>query len=169
MKGQKNRPQLKQAGDLTRRDFAAHPVWVHCHIVDYDEPWYDETDEETFRPWLGPLPVDSAQAIFLLSAEALFADGSKHRAIITPGSSEDDLGSMQPSVFLGRRWFPFWGGRPGIPQTMREDFYREARRARIGSIFPVRFSAVARMSNGVTETTVHGFYRMHEDQIVCEK
>ena len=41
-------------------DFATHPVWVSCHSVDYDEPWYDGTDEETFRPWLSEIPVADA-------------------------------------------------------------------------------------------------------------
>jgi hypothetical protein len=31
-------------------DLITHPVWVSCHSVDYDEPWYDGTNEETFRP-----------------------------------------------------------------------------------------------------------------------
>jgi len=52
------RTHLKQAGDLVAANFEAHPVWVSCHVVDYDEPWYDDTDEETFRPWLGALPLD---------------------------------------------------------------------------------------------------------------
>ena len=51
-------PTLKQFGDLSPLDFDASPVWVQCHIIDYDEPWYDDTDEETFRPWDRALPVD---------------------------------------------------------------------------------------------------------------
>jgi hypothetical protein len=47
-------PELKQFGDLTVDDFARCPAWISCHVQDYDEPWYDETDEETFRPWTGP-------------------------------------------------------------------------------------------------------------------
>lgn len=56
--GQK--PLLRQFGDLTPADFKAHPVWVNCHVIDYDESWYEETDEETFRPWLKSTPVDPA-------------------------------------------------------------------------------------------------------------
>src|SRR5260221_9118267 len=40
-------PLLKQAYDLIPDDLAHHPVWVSCHVVDYDEPWYEETDEAT--------------------------------------------------------------------------------------------------------------------------
>jgi hypothetical protein len=43
-------PILSQFGDLTSEDFDRDPVWVGCHTVDADEPWIDDTDEETFRP-----------------------------------------------------------------------------------------------------------------------
>jgi hypothetical protein len=48
--GEVNRPELKQFGDLTPADFERHPGWIGCHTADYDGAWYDETDEETFRP-----------------------------------------------------------------------------------------------------------------------
>ena len=51
-------PVLKQFGDLSPRDFADHRVWVACHVEEYDEPWYEGTDEETFGPWNGRLPVE---------------------------------------------------------------------------------------------------------------
>src|SRR5438105_433781 len=38
-------PILKQAHYLTPDDFAKYPVWINCHTTDYDEPWYEETDE----------------------------------------------------------------------------------------------------------------------------
>jgi hypothetical protein len=38
------RPNLKQFGQLIPADLASHPVWVSCYGVDYDEPWYDETE-----------------------------------------------------------------------------------------------------------------------------
>jgi hypothetical protein len=49
------KPELRQFGSLTAEDFERIPVWLACHVADYDEPWYDETDEETFRPWSGDL------------------------------------------------------------------------------------------------------------------
>jgi hypothetical protein len=64
-------PELKQFGDLVEADFRRHPVWIQCHIVDYDEPWHDETD---------------------------------------------DLGSMQPHLFVGGTLFGFWGGGFGVSQ-----------------------------------------------------
>ena len=62
------KPELKQFGDLTRKDFERCPVWIGCHTADYDEPWYDDTDEETFRPWTGALPADASQGMLLVRA-----------------------------------------------------------------------------------------------------
>jgi hypothetical protein len=36
-RGRVTRPDLKQFGDLTERDFETSPVWIGCHTVDYDE------------------------------------------------------------------------------------------------------------------------------------
>jgi hypothetical protein len=36
---------LKQFAALTIEDFAQYPVWIACHVADYDEPWYDDTDD----------------------------------------------------------------------------------------------------------------------------
>ena len=49
------KPELKSSGELSQVDFVRHPVWTNCHVADYDEPWYDDTDEETFRPFFGGL------------------------------------------------------------------------------------------------------------------
>jgi hypothetical protein len=161
-------PILKQAADLVREDFEAHPVWVHCHVMDYDEPWYGETDEETFRPWLGEVPVDPSQAIFLIRAEVVFRDGSRHPGFVSPAEAPDDIGTMQPSVFMGDRWFRFWGGMPGIPTETRQEFYRAAGRTP-DSIFPARASAHSSLSKGRSTIIVHGFYRWINGVVACER
>ena len=48
-----DRPKLKQFGHLTPDDLASHPVWVSCHSVDYDEPWYDDTENLSHFPKTG--------------------------------------------------------------------------------------------------------------------
>src|SRR5580765_579876 len=58
-------PELRQFGTLEAEDFDRHPVWIGC---DYGKPWYGQSDEETFRPWIGKLPVDPAEGIFLVRA-----------------------------------------------------------------------------------------------------
>jgi hypothetical protein len=62
----KAKPELKQFGDLTPADFERHPVWIACHWEDEGEPWYDETDEATFRPWTGALPAAPSEGMFLV-------------------------------------------------------------------------------------------------------
>ena len=78
------KPNLKQFGDLTPADFVEHPVWASVHTLDYDEPWYDETDEETFRPWIGELPVSPEDGMFLVRAKLTLADGRVLDGFITP-------------------------------------------------------------------------------------
>jgi hypothetical protein len=151
------RPELKQFGDLTPEDFQRYPVWLHCHVADYDEPWYDETDEETFRPWLGRLPADRAVGTLLVRASVVFQDGSHHVGFLTP-SADRDLGMMQPQVFVGGHLFSFWGGMPGVPEDVRRSFY-----AAIGkdpdAIFPLRVVADSGLLEGEWAVEVRGFYR----------
>jgi hypothetical protein len=60
----KQAPELVQFGALTAKHFARRPVWLGVHTVDYGEPWYDGTDEETFRPfvYVDAWPRDAGQA-----------------------------------------------------------------------------------------------------------
>lgn len=103
------KPFLKQFGDLTDRDFAQSPVWVGCHTFDYDEPWYDDTDEETFRPWTAPLPVDPADGMFLVRASFRLADGRELGGFVTPAAPNDadDLGLIQPHMNVSGTYFGF--------------------------------------------------------------
>ncbi len=163
----KKKPLLRQAGDLTAGDFQAHPVWVHCHIVDYDEPWYDETDEETFRPWDGALPVDPSHAIFLLRATLIFNDGSQHPGFLTPAEKPGDIGTMQPSVFVEDRCFAFWGGMPGVPRDSRAAFYDSTGRTAT-DIFPIRATADSSLATGEVTAILNGFYQHAGDRVICE-
>jgi hypothetical protein len=150
-------PELRQFGSLTLQDFQRVPVWISCHTADYDEPWYEKTDEETFRPWTGALPVEPSGGMYLVRAEAHLADGSTHAAFLTP-SADADLGLAQPQLFLGDRCFSFWGGLAGVPAEVRKAFYDALGKAP-ESIFPITFVADARIATGTPATLVNGFYR----------
>jgi hypothetical protein len=93
-----DRPNLKQFGQLVPDDLLTDLVWVSCHSVDYDEPWYDDTDEETFRPWLSDIPV-AADEMYLVACEFTMADGSRHQGFATPSFEPDDMGLIQPQIF----------------------------------------------------------------------
>jgi hypothetical protein len=114
-------PELKQFADLVSADFDRHPVWIGCHTTDHDEPWYDDTDEETFRPWTGPLPIDPSEGMLLVRATIELSDGTQFPGFVTPALDEGDLGT-QPQMFVGGRRFGFWGGIVGVPLRERRAF-----------------------------------------------
>ena len=151
------RPLLRQASDLKAGDFGKHPVWVHCHVVDYDESWYDDTDEETFRPWLGALPINPSHAIFLVTAEFVFANGSTFEGFVTPATEPADIATMQPHVFVGEERVGFFGGVFGVPEDTRVRFHHAVGGST--GVFPVTFAAKPTLARGIVSGTVHGFYR----------
>lgn len=148
---------MKPFGELSTSDFERHPVWVSCHVIDYDEPWYEETDEETFRPWLEGLPVDPAETMFLVRARFQAADGRTFPGFITPAESAD-LGLIQPQLFVGARRFGFWGGMFGVPESERSEFYKDLR-STPDQVFPIEFSAEAGLATGITSGAIGAFYR----------
>lgn len=146
---------FKSFGDLTAEDFAAHPIWIGCHGADADEPWYDETDEESFRPWDGAVPIDASAEAFLVRATATTAGGAELPAFLTPVRSAPTLAEMQPHVFVGGEQFGFWLGTTLGEATVAE-FY--AALAPIAEVFPLRVAAEPRIVSGPCEITVDGFY-----------
>jgi hypothetical protein len=150
------KPELRQFGTLKPADFMRHPVWVQCHTIDYDESWYDRTDEETFRPWAGALPVEPQHAMFLVRATFTLADGTTMSGFVTP-SATLDWGVMQPCVFSasGRR-VAFWHG--AFPRTEEREAAYEAFGRTASEVFPMRFTADRRLSSGITSGTLEGFY-----------
>jgi peptidoglycan/xylan/chitin deacetylase (PgdA/CDA1 family) len=152
-------PELKQFGDLTREDFDRHPVWIGCHTADYDEPWYDDTDEETFRPWTGDLPADAGGAMLLVRATIELRDGSRYPGFVTPAPTPGDLGTQQPQIFAGDRRFGFWGGMFGVPVEGRQALYAALGKP-ADAVFPLRFSADAGLAAGEASGEVLGFYRL---------
>ena len=156
------KPLLRQFGDLTTADFETHPVWVNCHVIDYDEPWYEETDEETFRPWLKSTPVDPAETMFLVRSSLMLADGTKLSGFITPQHPQEnegkpDLGLIQPQLFLptGKR-VPFWFGIMTPPKELMADMYASLGKAE-PQVFPLAFTAEEGLASGIVSGTVHGF------------
>jgi hypothetical protein len=160
-------PQLKQFGDLTPADFVAHPVWIGCHTADYDEPWYDDTDEETFRPWTGPLPVGPEEGMLLVRAKMTLEDGRSLDGFITPQHDGEPLhlGTIQPQLFLpsGTR-ADFWDGMFKRADERRNIVYDE-----LGddpnSIFPIQFGAEEGLATGQVSGDIPGFCWCPEDKI----
>ena len=154
----KPRPELKQIADLTPADFERHPVWIACHTEDYAEPWFNETNEETFRPWMAALPVGPSDGMLLVRAAFEAHDGSRHDGFLTPAFKEGDLGMLQPHLFAGGKSFGFWGGMVGVQSDQRTAFYKALGKGP-EAIFPMRFSADSGLATGVVAGQVDGFYR----------
>jgi hypothetical protein len=163
----KSKPELRQFVTLKPDDFIRHPVWVQCHIVDCDEPWYDQTDEDTFRPWTGALPVDPQGAEFLVRATFDLADGTRFSGFVAPSQTQD-LGSMQPSLFTasGQR-VAFWFGMFPRPEERATAYQTLGRTAE--QVFPIRFSAEAGLFRGVASGSLEGFYSIPDGKVRVEK
>jgi hypothetical protein len=161
-------PELRQFADLTEDDFVRRPVWVNCHMEDYEHPWHEQTDEETFRPWMGVLPVSASEGMLLVRAVAQFLDGSHHAGFMSLAFVEGDLGMIQPHVFINGQQFGFWGGGPGISVGWRQKFY-EATGKEPEEIFPIRFTTDAGLARGVTTCAVEGFYWLKGKRTVVER
>jgi hypothetical protein len=155
--GEPGKPLLRQFAELRPADFERHPVWVGCHIVDYDEPWYDETDEETFRPWLEPTPVDPTISLLLVRARVVLKDGTEYVGFVTPAQN-GYMGESQPHAFVKGRLFMFWGGRFGVPEELKRDFYAAVGKKKEG-VFPLQVVASADLVRDGYKAEVLGFYR----------
>ena len=154
----KPKPELKQIGDLSPADFNRHPVWIACHTEDRGKPWFDETNEETFRPWMGTLPVRPSDGMLLVRATFELNDNSKHEGFLTPAFKEADLGTLQPHLFVGGKSFGFWGGMFGVRADRRTAFYKARGKGR-DAVFPMHFSARPDLATGVVAGRLDGFYR----------
>ena len=171
-------PELEQFGELEAEDFERHPVWIGCHTADYGKPWYEDTDEETFRPYTGNLPADPAQGMLLVRAVIELHDGSRYPGFVTPAAEGWDktpdgrpafkhnhiLGTQQPQIFVRGRLFGFWGGKAGVPSQTQQELYA-ALGKRPDAIFPVRFYRDANLTTGIGDGTIEGFYRQDHDGI----
>lgn len=161
------RPVLKQFGDLVPADFQQHPVWIGCHTADYDEPWYDETDEETFRPWTGELPAGPEEGMLLVRATFTIADGRVFVGFVTPQHQGEplDLGLLQPALFLpSGELVQFWCGIVGVDDSTRRALY-DGLGASAEQVFPIRFTADQGLTTGQASGTVPGFCCLDGDDV----
>jgi hypothetical protein len=152
-------PELKQFGELEAGDFQRHPVWIGCHTADYGKSWYEDTDEETFRPYHEALPADPSEGMLLVRAVIELKDGSRYPGFVTPGSG---LGTQQPEIFVDDRRFGFWGGMTGISERSQQELYATLGK-QPNEIFPLRFVADPGLTTGQAEGQIVGFYRKYRE------
>ena len=156
-------PTLRQFADLTAQDFQDCPVWIACHTADYEEPWYDDTDEETFRPFRGQLPASPEAGMMLVRADIVLNDGTRlpgFDATAFPDEPEDNgriLGTQQPMAFTRAGQVRFWYGGFEPAQHVIDHAYRALEREAT-AVFPLRFSASPGLTTGKANGTADGFY-----------
>ena len=155
-----SQPELVHFADLTPDHFARHPIWVQVQTLDYDQPWYEDANEETFRPWTGSVPVNPGEAMFLIRARFTLADGSVLPGFLTPRDtgSDFDLGTVQPQIFApsGHR-HAFWDGMFPRSDQVRAVFYRDIGRE-AHAVFPIQFEPEPSLTRGTQRGRIEGFY-----------
>jgi hypothetical protein len=149
-------PELVQFSELRSHHFERHPVWVGCHTVDYDEPWYEDTNEETFRPCVDATVKVSRNAILLVRADARLADGTLLDAFLTPTVDEDIKANQPHIISADSAPRPFWYGRMRPSDQQRSLFYVSLNRG-AAQVFPIVFSPRAGLTPAWRAIAVHGF------------
>ncbi|MEQ1854490.1 MAG: hypothetical protein ABMA01_23205, partial [Chthoniobacteraceae bacterium] len=167
------KPLLKQFRDLAPSDFVTHPVWVGCHTLDYDEPWYDDTDEETFRPWSDAIPIEPGAEMFLVRASLTLADGTILPGFVTPQPDAADagLGMTQPQLFSpDGRGFSFWYGISTPDSAEKRALYAALSKSP-EAVFPITCSAAPDFTRGGLTISIPGFcsYGPDHETIVVQQ
>src|SRR5580765_6639766 len=150
---------LKQFGELTAEDFIEHPVWIGVHGNDEEESWYEDCDEETFKPWTGDLPAGPEKGMLLVQATFTFADVTIVPGFITPQDDQQpfDLGIIQPQIFSAAGRHNFWEGMFPRPPELRAAFHRAFNKTE-GQIYPITFAASSGLASGHVAGKIEGFF-----------
>ena len=149
-------PQLRRIDTLSLQDFERSPVWVQSHGFDNEQAWYSSTDEETFRPWDGPVPVRSGH-IFLVGADFRLADGTSLGGYaMTSGGCQPS--KAQPTLLLEPfQRFPFWRGIARSNEVDRHLLYRSLSKT-AAQVFPITFRVREGLTAEELSGTIEGFY-----------
>jgi hypothetical protein len=187
-------PEMKRDSDLTHDDFVRHPVWIGVHNFDSGEPWYELSDEQTFRPWTGALPFDERRGLVLVAATFELADGSCYPGYFRAVREDWDV-PLPPrrmrdgNYTKSKQWSARRGGSPLSILSLHLpilfvggrplDFHirlRESRRTThikdfyttLGKtpqeVFPVRFHADPNLTSRIVEGRMEGFYAFPLDK-----
>lgn len=119
-------PLLRDLSELTIVDFANHSIWVCVHGRDQDEPWYSQTTEQTYRPWLGALPFVPRRQFdaVLVTATIELADGSAYQGYFNPVAENWDEPLPPRKLKDGTLTKPKqWSARRGGPLSILALFH----------------------------------------------
>lgn len=79
-------PLLKDRASLIRTDFDGNPIWVRVQDYDKDQPWFQGSTDQTYRPWDGPLPLQprTPYPFVLLAASFRLSNGDCYPGYFQP-------------------------------------------------------------------------------------
>ena len=182
-----DRPEMKRESELTASDFVRSPVWVGVHNFDVDQPWYEEADEETVRPWFGKIPFNEGRGTAIIAAQFKLADGSIfagycHTVTANWDDPEIAVGETGGSQKRALSWSKMHGGNPSsvillqspvmfaencsfdfqlrigqLRERQIEDFFSVLKR-KPNDVFPIKFSGQVGIASGIISGTIEGFF-----------
>ncbi len=177
---------MKQINNLVEADFKRRPAWIGVHNFDSGAPWYEDSDEETYRPWTGSLPFSSDRGILLVATTFQLADGSVYPGYssavpenwdvpLPPRTLRDGtqtnpqswsqlhggtklsiLGLQQPTIFINGRTCNFSLRPKERKHTLAEFYVAFQREPR--DIFPVHFHADATLTTRICDGQLDGLF-----------
>ena len=181
------RPEMKRECDLAVADFVRCPVWIGVHNFDVDQPWYEEADEETVRPWTGKIPFNERRGSAIITAQFKLADGSVYAGYchavpanwdapeITAGRnrgnqqralswSEMHGGNpsslillQNPVLFVADRSFDFQLRTRELRERQVQDFFALLQK-KPSDVFPIQFNGTDGLASGIISSTIEGFF-----------
>ncbi len=152
----------KQVYLLDAQDFIDHPIWESC----LDEELVDGQDEATAKPSAKAEVEGDADGEYVVAADAIFADGTKHPAYVYSGKP-NDLGCVQPNVLVPGAQIGFWFG--SLRFRSNPEAYLDACYGLLGkpreAIFPIHFITRAAINRSPMTVVVNGFQALdHHDR-----
>ncbi len=106
------KPIFRNYDDIGPSELASFPVWVCCHLTDYDEPWYEDVDDEAYRAWTDTSPIGKDTVAIVAASFRTNTGTLLHGFIETWGdSSGNTVLDLKPTIFDadGQR-ISFWHG-----------------------------------------------------------
>jgi hypothetical protein len=178
---------FKQIHELTPADFERHPAWIGVHNYDHGQPWYEGTDDQTYRPWIERQRFTGSRGFLLLAARIELADGTVYPGFfrrvadswdepLPPRRMRDGnytpakqwsklygdtplsiLALQHPQIFIDGKMVGFALGKSEKRRDRVRAFYGAIGKTP-AEVFPVRFSADPALADGIVEGRMDGFF-----------
>lgn len=163
--------------NLSERDLLRSPVWVDCHLVDYERWWYELVGEEWVRPLQKGEAIQQHGVYFerctIIDRFSREHMGMVDRCVGRPRSAgvrsvSDWLLDLMPMVIRGKQKIGFWGG---LSHQLGLDFIRrdvaalrEILELSGSELFPLEVRTRKGPFGDELSVVIDGFYGFINDQ-----